>query len=468
MAQTNVQKTIANFQQFQQKSQDMWHNDFFASMSNQAFNEPSLSWSEGSPLIDYQGTKKVGDVTSTWGLYARAAKSRGVIPDYARFMETFKTVKASKGTQLLSSISQLYGMHGDKQSFNLALEESLRGNEVLREDLMRAVRTNPEDPNAAQVASSIKNASAGFWDRAGERGMRGVKEWVPGYGVKGGLGVGAKLLTSGPFADAAKKKAGAKAAWHTGAMGRLRGVLPMASTKAHFLGLKGKGPLKDYYKGLKKGPSWAKKSISKVNYYKQFGGGKKALPKILKDLGVFTDIKGQPKLAGGKPINWGSIKDKKAYLGKVNARLDDAMAKLRKGGVGKASLKEMQNYKNSVNSLLSQKSIKKDAVKKLATTVSKGSGSVITNAIKKVGWSGILKQAYKQSPKLALKLGASGLMKAATPFTAGISGLVSAGMDAWMAYDLIKLATNIMSQETGKTTFTTGGLTKDTDNIAGY
>ena len=463
---SNIDAALGHFEQYKTKQRDTWHNDFFAKMQNQAFNEPAMSWSEGANSLSYEPTEAVGTMSSSWNMYANAAKSRGIIPDYQRFMETYNTVRQSKGIQILNSMSQLYGIHGDKSDFNLALENTIRDNPGFRDDLMRAVRLNPDNPNAAMAQMSIKNAAGDFWDRAGGRAYKGVTDWVPGMGMEGTVSAGARLAASGPFAAAAKAAA-KDPRWYTGAMGRARALMPGASTAAHIRGMKGTGPLADYYKGMKGGKSWAKSSMSKVNYYKQFGGGKKALPKVLKDLGVFTDIQGKPTTAGGKPINWRSMKDKRAYLEKFNSQMDNAMSKLKKGGVAKKHYKELVDYKSKVNKLLSQKSIKKDAVKSLAKTVSKGSGNVVKKAIAKVGWSGLLKQAWKQSPKLAGKLAFSGVLKAGTPYTAGLSGLVSVGMDAWMAYDLIKLATKIIGEESGKTTFQTGALEKE-ENIAGY
>ena len=97
---------------------------------------------------------------------------------------------------------------------NLALENTIRDNPDFRDDLMRAVRLNPDNPNAAMAQMSIKNAAGDFWDRAGGRAYKGATDWVPGMGAEGNISAAARLAASGPFAAAAKaasKKRSAKA-----------------------------------------------------------------------------------------------------------------------------------------------------------------------------------------------------------------------------------------------------------------
>ena len=148
------------------------------------------------------------------------------------------------------------------------------------------------------------------------------------------------------------------------------------------------------------------------------------------------------------------MKWKKSIDTKLNAGIKDLKKLSVKRGKGQKwlrdmHLKELKNAKKELNSLVKvgkkgQKTISKAAMKKFAQKgLTQGSGKALQTALKKVGWGGIIKRA---GWKLGAKIVASGAMKALTPFTAGVSGAISLGMDAWMVADLTKIAMDIIKE----------------------
>tara|TARA_R100000781_G_scaffold114993_2_gene88323 strand:+ start:6178 stop:7662 length:1485 start_codon:yes stop_codon:yes gene_type:complete len=441
---------------------DTWHEDFFATMSNQGFGQPGFSWKPGDTVIAYK-PMTVNDRTAAWDKYARAAKSRGMRPDYKRFMDTVNTIKSSKQTKLLDGIGQLQTMYAKNDDFNKALRNTYRNNPGLRMDIMKSLRANPQHAFASTLMVGLQDVAADPKTVLGRSIAEGlmddrVNPLVPFGTAQARAGV--KGLAGSRAAYMAQKAAG------KGAVAGVRSaaahaMLPGWSSIQHARGMAGKGVMASHYanKGwsatgaFKPGTPLPMKQVGWANAINQKGTIRNDLFKSTRNIGNdLTKIGGKNAFnIKGKELNWKSAKDKKAWANSVKRKLDKGIKQVegikfgKKGQVYKDKyLKELKNTKKEVNKLVSKKVIKKKAMQNL---VNKGlvqnSGKVINRAVAKVGWTGILKKA---GLKLGSKIVASGILKSATPFTAGASGVVSLGMDAWLMHDLYTLSQEILKE----------------------
>ena len=443
---------FAIMQQNKQKQNTVWHDDFFATFNNKVWDEPSLFWEPGMDLLDYKGLE-AGNPTESWSTYANAAKSRGMNPDYKRFMETFKSIKGTRGTKILDKFQQLQSMYGSNRDFTKALKKTFRDNPKLRKDLSEGIRLNPEHPGAAGINLSFQDYGQDAWEGAkGDivEAVVGEKINPMALGAQSGrtvakLGAAAVPWMGGGYSF--KQAAG-------------RALIPGAGffqAKDAIKGFAGKGPLASSAKfGPERLEGWRKEALKQKSGKNWFGnqrgrlGGLNKRALALEALGQPKDLTGnwktkanQTKIRGWKKTLGSNLRGGLTDLKKIRGSLSsvDKIALDKK-------IKHLKTVQKSIDGLgKSGKRITKKAFEKVAQKgLGKSTGKTLAWAVEKVGWKGILKRA---GWKLGAKIVASGVMKAATPVTYGLSGLLSAGMDAWMAYDIIQLV-NEISKEYGE------------------
>ena len=463
---------FAILQQNKQKRNEIWHEDFFATMNNKVWDEPSLTWEPGMANIEYTGLTK-GNPTKSWSTYSAAAKSRGMRPNYNRFMETYKSIKATRESKVLDSFSQLSTMYANNDDFKKALKNTIRANPELRNDLSEGMRLNPEHPGNANIqlafqeygqdptTAATNKAYSGAMDRfnpldpsmstirtAGTAGAAGMN-WAAGR-LTGKQALGRALTPGMGFYDAGRALAGKGP--YAGAKGS-----KFARTKA---GIAERRKFMDASK-QNKGKTWR-------GYNK---GRFASLDKNMKTLnsiqapGVddFRTKANQSKIRGWKKdlqknLRRG-VKDLKSIRGDLgkSSRLGGNRAALQ------AKLDKEIKGLNKANKALTEmgKNGKKITKKVFQKTVSKNIGQTGAKtlgwAVKKVGWGGILKRA---GWKLGAKIVASGVMKAGSAVTYGASGLISLGMDAWTAVEVGKLIADIYKEYNTQSTAQSQGSTQ--------
>ena len=486
----NLTRIAAQFKQKQDHLNATWHNDFFASLSNQAFVEPSLSYTEGADMLGYTAVQSMDNVTSSWSNYARAAKSKGIIPDYTKFVETYQTIKKNRSKKLLNQITQLQQMHAGDSDFNRSLNRTLLNNEELRLDLMKAARDNPEDPASLSVLSALSEAAKPWEERVmGEVGTGVNKVFNPldNINTMGRTALRGALLGPGAY------KTAQKGALKTGGRMAATMLLPGYASAGRLRGMAGYGP----YKGLKAfgkgsirdfGAATTRKNILSPWVGKKVPGQQRKLflkavsnervnRKALQNLANLSlgdrwklDKAGKPLLdkAGKKipikgSINWNSKTGKLDYLNKLDSQLDDALknaSKLKKADPKLYNSLVQQKRAVSQAILQGEKKGGKIATKSVIQNMAKEStdtgAKALTQVVKKKGWGAIVKKlGWKTGAKVLAKLVGSGIMKAGGVFTAGATTLLSLGLDAWMLKDIYDVAKEIAKEWDTETTYTT-------------
>lgn len=434
---------FAILQQNKQKRNDIWHEDFFATMNNKVWDEPSLSWEPGMANIEYTGLTK-GNPTKSWSTYSTAAKSRGMRPDYNRFMETYKSIKTTRESKVLDSFSQLSTMYANNDDFKKALRNTIRANPELRNDLSEGMRLNPEHPGNANIQLAFQEYGQDPTTAATNKAFSGAMD---------------RFNPSDPSMSTVRTLGTAGAAGMNYAAGRLSGkqalgraFIPGAGVRDVYRGMaKGKGP----YAGPK-GSKFARTKAGiaeRKGWMKEAGKGRRgarfaSLDKNIKtlnsikapDVDDFRTKANQSKIRGwkkdlSKNLRRG-VKDLKSIRGslaksqrvKLDAQIKDLnkankeLAKMGKGG---------------------KKITKKVFTKQVNKSIGKTGAKSMQWAVKKVGWGGILKRA---GWKLGAKIVASGIMKAGSAVTYGASGLISLGMDAWTAVEVAGLISDIVKE----------------------
>tara|TARA_R100001594_G_scaffold62766_1_gene97132 strand:+ start:9681 stop:11162 length:1482 start_codon:yes stop_codon:yes gene_type:complete len=441
---------------------EAWHDDFFASMANKGYAEPGFWWKPGDTTLSYKPVTSQNN-TVEWDTYARAAKSRGVRPDYKRFQETMNALKANKNSKMLDGLGQLVTLYANNKDFQKAYKATLRTNPKLRGDIMKSLRTNIDHPMASTLMTSLQDIAADPKSVLGTSVMEGlvddrVNPLVPFGTAQARAGI--KGLTGGRAAYMAQKAAG------KGVVAGVRSaaahaMLPGWSTIQHARGMAGRGAMAPHYanKGwsatgaFRPGAPLPMKQVGWANAINQKGTIRNDLFKSTRSVGNdLTKIGGKNAFnIKGKELNWRSAKDKKAWINSVNRKLNKGIKQVKGINFGKKGqlykdkyLKELNKTKKEISKLAKSKTVTKKAMQ---SVVNKGlvqnSGQIINRAVAKVGWTGILRRA---GLKLGSKIVASGLLKSATPFTAGISGAVSLGMDAWLVHDLYTLSQEILKE----------------------
>ena len=448
---------------------DNWHEDFFNNMSNKVFSEAGFSWQPGMAQISYSPVKGQGDVTQMWNQYSRAAKSRGLRPDYQRFMETFKAVKTGRGKKLLDNIGQIVNMYGTNKDFTKSLRSTLRNNPELRNDMMKAMQVNPDHASNSTLNNALMEIAADPNTVLARGGMEMIQSQNPLNMDDATLRAAGRAVGVAPGHFMAATKAGhgvGRAAMGAG----LRAVVPGLSTASHLRGMGAFGKemakdaiLADKYKGkgygslfkqntraatTLKNVGWRNAITQKGTIQNVLMKDTRALASQLGKMGKGAENAIKPKANGG--LDWRNKNAKQKWFRGITSNLDKAINDLsdkkKFGKLNKAQrklLKELNNTKSQL-AKLNTGGLKKKAVTNFVKKGSlQASGDILNQAIKKVGWGKILRKAPW---KLGSKIIASGVMKTLTPFTAGISGAVSLGMDAWMMADLYKLARDVMKE----------------------
>jgi hypothetical protein len=470
---------FAILQQNKQKQNEIWHNDFFATMNNKVWEEPGFFWEPGMANIEYTGLE-AGNPTESWSTYSRAAKSRGMQPDYQRFMETYKSIKTTRDTKILDKFNQLSTMYANNDDFKKALRETIRSNPRLRNDLSEGMRLNPEHPGNASIqlafqeygqdpkeaatnkaisgamerfnpaginASTIRTAgtagiAAGNWAAGNLTGKQALgRAFIPGAGsadaIRGAFGKGP--YSRGQFIPQKTNAAGRTSGGFTRSGKNVRARTALQNRRKFMdEARKGKGKT---WRGYDRGRFGSiDKNIKTLNDLKA------------PDIDDFRTKANQSKIRGWKRdltknLNRG-IKDLKAIRGDVGKR--SLMDKMRgKSGAAQRKLdkqiKDLNKAKRElVNLGKNNKKITKKAFTKVVNKNIQATGAKSLKwAVSKVGWGGILKRA---GAKLAAKMVFSGIMKGAAPATYGVTGLVSLGLDAWTAVEVANLIADIAKE----------------------
>ena len=457
---------FAIMQQNKQKQNDMWHEDFFATMNNKVWVEPKLFWQPGMANIEYQGLEK-GNPTSSWSEYSSAAKSRGLQPDYKRFMETFNAIKTTRDTKILDSFQQLSTMYANNDAFKDALKETIRANPELRVDLAEGMKLNPDHPGNTFIASAFQEYGQDPWEGAKQDAFEGLAgdQFNP-------LGMG---WGSAKFAG---KVAGvgiprAMGAYTTGQA--LKRFLPgggLVQFGEAVRGVKGGGPFGRAPQAVPKRTNVAGKTTGGFERGPKSQRLREQVLKRRKGRELVTGAKGTDLNKMQRTIN--SLKgiddpDIKDWRGKDAQRKAKKWTKTMRGNLGKGirqlerikkagGIKDVKGLDQQIKNLKKshadlnnlgkgKRKITKDAFNKaLRKGGGRGGQKSLEWAIKKVGWKGILSRARKHSWKLFAKLVASGVLKGGSVATFGASGLLSLGMDAWMMVDLYKLVDEISDE----------------------
>ena len=457
---------FAILQQNKQKRNDIWHEDFFATMNNKVWEEPSLHWEPGIAMIDYSGLE-AGNPTASWATYANAAKSRGMRPDYQRFMETYKSIKNTRESKILDTFNQLSTMYANNSDFKKALRQTIRSNPKLRNDLSEGMRLNPEHPGNANIQLAFQQYGQDPKEAATNKAISGAMERFNPTEMNAST-----LRTLGTAGIAGGNYAAGRL---SGKQAIGRALMPGAGTRDVIRGMGGKGPLARAGKF-----SRAKAGINErrkfMDMAKQRGGRFGSIDKNIKtlnsiqapDVDDFRTKANQSKIRGWKRdltknLNRG-VKDLKAIrgdLGKAQrVKLDNQIKELNKS---KKALAEMGKGKKKISKKAFQKVVNKN--------IQKTGAKSLQWAIKKVGYSGILKRA---GFKLGAKMIASGILKGGSAVTYGVSGLVSLGLDAWTAVEVAQLVADIAkeyntqsdAQSQGATQYKTG--IRPTTNFKGF
>lgn len=452
---------FAIMQQNRQKQNDIWHDDFFSTMNNKVWAEPTLFWEPGMANIEYTGLE-AGNPTESWATYANAAKSRGIRPDYQRFMETYNSIKGTRGTKILDKFQQLQSMYSNNKDFQKALKQTMRANPKLRKDLSEGVRLNPEHGASAAINLAFQDFGQDAWEGAKEDIYEGI------------MGDKINPLALGPASGRMAAKAGAAAIpWMAGryttgqALGRTLmpgGGFMQAADVARGLrpGAASSGPLKGIGPPSK---TQRLRNLSKLNQaraselmrsgrgtFGSIGKTNQALAGISDpELGDWRGKSNQKKIRGWKrTLNSNlrrGIKDLERLKGSMNEFNQKNLDKKIK------SLKAQQKELNALGK--NKKRITKKAFNNVLKKNIAGQGQkTLAWAVSKVGWGGILKRAgWRLGGKILL----SGIMKAATPLTYGASGLISAGMDAMMVIDIMNLVKEISKEYEEQDALNKGG-----------
>ena len=236
---------MAYMQKARQIQNENWHEDFFATMNNKVWQDATLQWTPGMSEISYEGLGK-DDVTTTWSNYAKLAKQRGIRPDYSRFMETFKAVRANRDSKVLDAFAQLQTVYANNSDFKKALRNTMRTNPQLRVDLYEGMKTNPEHPGNPGVSLAFQDFGA---DPSTQLGTNVIEGLTKKEGPLGLTGMGSQT------ARTAIRGAGNLGQYALGGMAGKTALahtfmpIPGYSTASHLRGMVGKGALADMYKG---------------------------------------------------------------------------------------------------------------------------------------------------------------------------------------------------------------------------
>ena len=485
MAEQQWQNLAANINARKAQRGAIWQNDFFSQMMAKSMDTPTFDYDSETGGFMFQDVGPIADMGTMWNTYKRAAESRGIVPDYMAFMQQYQTMKTTRNSKLLDRFSEKTMQYANSSNFKSNLERELKTNVDFRNSLIKAIRANPEHPNASVAMQYLTQASTPTSPVSDVFGgaLSVASPWIPGmmempearkgFGDpdyhEGTPGPGA-IRTLGAAGQFGFGMLGGKGMKEAG-KGALRTLMPGA----------GIGGVVKNIKGGKASQSFAlKNEMLKKAFAQQAGikwGEKGALSKLAKtNPKAFKELVGNmsKQVMTSMGIDPATIKYspdgtiKKSWLDKQKMPLNQKQTlrnlnNMQKnivaiektplyGKDGKFTQAQLDNMTPAERKAVT-KSVERQTRKldKNINRSGKGLQAQFARALKKKGGTmGFIRWVMKKNKMrgimLAAKLGVSGVAKGASAVTGGVSGVASLALDAWTLYEISDLIADAIAE----------------------
>ncbi len=475
----------------------MWQNDFFANLTMQAEDAPTFDYDPSGGNFVFSDISPLKGMSEYWNEYKNAAKSRGVVPDYAAFMQQYNAVKTQRNSKLLDRFAEKTAQFSGSKNFDIDLVNELKTNAELRNSLITAYRANPDNPNAASALSYLTKASEPTSPVSSVLGgtVKTAMPWIPGVtempefrkwsgqGFEEGIpGSGAARTIAGGL-TAAGAYFGGKGIKEAGSAG-IKALIPGRGIKQGYQGIRKTG-----LSGFRATNDQIKQVLSKstgVDFTKKNALSNMASKnpkafsalvdnmekKILANKGIDASKAFNPDgsinkkwlkksgLNASEKTQLKNLSDMKKSAFKLDNRkmYDEALKEAKAKGLKGAYANEYAANKVAGQTKTFQPTAKKVQQSKIKTTVAKAEKSMMkqfSSAVsKKGGTSGFIKwvgknYGWKRAIGLSAKLGISGIGKLGSAATGGLSGAASLALDAWTLYEIADIINDALNEPKG-------------------
>ena len=419
---------------------------------------PTFSYDEGMSVssagkIDY----KAQTLTEAWNDYTGRLRSKGLKPgdnEWQTFKETYDSKMAIHGQEMLNKFN-LMKARGFKSP---EIRKAIEANPGMRQELIKLAALNPEV--GSQIAPYLmggKGIVPGLWDRKGDLAMapalaatfKGLPAAIrAGTAMPAGSGVaktalgalkGGALATVPGYGMYERSRA-ALGGRPFGSIGRATDK-SVADALTKSLKDTRRTPTRGYrtpVEGLDKGHRIFRQA--KVDALKKSRSVRRRKGEMDAARNAYVKMKMKAKGWSKAKANryWKSSKADFKYRGKSYKGYQQFVG-VQKKDIGKGSLEVAEK---ALKDRLSKGGGRKAIMTATKDYIEKhGYGKLIKDIMKKAG--------PKTTAKLIAKTGLSGIMKGASPWTAGVSGAASLALDAHTLYQIGKILFETVRDESG-------------------